>query len=609
MSQQSAVTACFHSCIGGLVAMAGNDGNVVLWHGMKCQVVNSIQSPYKNIQGVCLSSDGNLLACAFKDRVIVWDVSVSGGCILQQLSTDSINVTNISFSYNTCSLLGYSVGGGIIVWNWRNRQVLFQLQRGMLLKNAFLSNDGKSMFVCTQDAKVATIDLNTRNICGGINLCEVVQKTQVSSLQKEPTMTSSVAEEIPGAPSIVTQPHGLTQDLVDILHQKNIGGSGDSSPKESQPQSSWDEEGPNSFRQVQDPVQLNFNSLPSTQQRSAWCLADFDIIKKVYKGKNSTILHAIDRVSGMHVAIKSYDVSQLSLIEQTQVAREVKLHANLTHPNVIRLYAAWLEGNNLNLVMDYANGGDLYMFQRNCKKGVLTDDIAVPLVLEPLISSLKELHANGIIHRDLKPENVLFDDTFQIKLCDFGLAINSRQETPNTRLGTIDYVAPEILQCPIKVHPFQYKGSTHQLSYSSKVDVWALGILVYELLVGRPPFAGNSDAVTLTNIRVKEVHVPDHITPLARDFILLCLNKNPQSRPSIDSLYNHPWLQQYRAVQVPSSVLASIACINTNPATIPTGDFSYLGKSLLFSQNVQHDTNNSQRNPKNLLKIPGVTTL
>eukprot|EP01023_Acetabularia_acetabulum_P044574 TRINITY_DN447_c0_g1_i4.p1 TRINITY_DN447_c0_g1~~TRINITY_DN447_c0_g1_i4.p1 ORF type:complete len:603 (-),score=79.52 TRINITY_DN447_c0_g1_i4:487-2295(-) len=599
-------SACFSSCRGGLIAMAATDGTIVIWHAISCKVVNNIQGPPDCLSGVCLSKDGKFLACSYMNKVVVWDIKAAGGSIVQQLDTTSIFLSNLAFSENSLVLLGYSVGGGILVWDWRIGKQLFELSHGALLKNAFLSEDGRCLFLCTSDAKVATIDLSTRNMYGGINLQEHVQ-----SLHGGDTNKNNRAGVGAGDGGASTQsPLTLSQDLLDILLQDGRGAVRQpENPQTCVNKSNIGKEGsPPLAPANQSHTQVNFSALPTILQRQIWCMADFQILKKVYKGKNSRILHAQDRISGMHVAIKSYDVSQLSLIEQTQVAREVRLHSNLTHPNVIRLFAAWLEGHQLNLVMDYAIKGDLYMFQRNCKGGTLCESIAVPLILDPLLSALQDLHANGIIHRDLKPENVLFDDNFQVKLCDFGLAINARQETPNTRLGTVDYVAPEILDCPVKYHPFQHKDSPQQQSYNSKVDVWALGILTYELLVGVPPFEGNCDGATLTNIRAKSLHIPEHVLPAAREFIQLCLNKNPLNRPAIETLYNHHWLQQYRGLSVPSTVLANLASYNTLSAASLSDNINAIERGWLrppYSGAQLPAT----KNAKNLLKIPGVTAL
>lgn len=101
------------------------------------------------------------------------------------------------------------------------------------------------------------------------------------------------------------------------------------------------------------------------------------------------------------------------------------------------------------------------------KRGVTAAAVFVQ-IFRPLLSALSFIHAQGLIHRDLKPENILLGDNFDIKLTDFGLSINHHVEVANTRLGTLNYIAPEILQCPYKHHPLENKESD-SFSYDNKV--------------------------------------------------------------------------------------------------------------------------------------------
>eukprot|EP01024_Parvocaulis_polyphysoides_P017659 TRINITY_DN177_c2_g1_i7.p1 TRINITY_DN177_c2_g1~~TRINITY_DN177_c2_g1_i7.p1 ORF type:complete len:232 (+),score=18.00 TRINITY_DN177_c2_g1_i7:162-857(+) len=212
-------SACFSSCTGGLIAIASNDGNIVIWHGIACQVVNTIQGPVDSIYGVCLSKDGKFLACAYKDQVIVWDTSIQGGSRIEHLNTNSIFVSKLVFSENGFVLLGYSVGGGIVVWNWRTSTQLFELSQGLLLQDAFLSEDGRCLYLCTSDAKVATIDLSTRNMHGCINLQDHVQRGIQGDIRAG---DAGASMQIPSEQN----PLSLSQDLLDILLQDgHAGGS------------------------------------------------------------------------------------------------------------------------------------------------------------------------------------------------------------------------------------------------------------------------------------------------------------------------------------------------------------------------------------------------
>lgn len=92
-------------------------------------------------------------------------------------------------------------------------------------------------------------------------------------------------------------------------------------------------------------------------------------------------------------------------------------------------------------------------------------------IFRPLLSALSFIHARGLIHRDLKPENILLGEDNNIKLTDFGLSINQELEVANTRLGTLNYIAPEILKCPFKQHPLENKESD-SFGYDNKVCIF-----------------------------------------------------------------------------------------------------------------------------------------
>ena len=138
------------------------------------------------------------------------------------------------------------------------------------------------------------------------------------------------------------------------------------------------------------------------------------------------------------------------------------------------------------LVQDYAPHGDLYSHLRK-QRIRFSEKKLVSLVMQPCLEALAYLHERNIIHRDIKPENLLLDENFTIKLADFGLSVCTSDEHPVTRAGTLDYMAPEVLVCPLKRLPTDYKGR-EDLAYTTKVDSWSLGVLAYELLTGRPPF-------------------------------------------------------------------------------------------------------------------------
>lgn len=152
---------------------------------------------------------------------------------------------------------------------------------------------------------------------------------------------------------------------------------------------------------------------------------------------------------------------------------EVEILSQLDHPNVVKLYEIFDEGNVLYLVMELMNGGEL--FDRIVEKEAYSEKEAADTI-RPIVDSIRYCHENGIIHRDLKPENLLYDSSDEngtIKISDFGLARFVQNELATTACGTPGYVAPEIIEG---------KG------YGQEVDYWSIGIILYIMLCGFPPF-------------------------------------------------------------------------------------------------------------------------
>jgi len=159
--------------------------------------------------------------------------------------------------------------------------------------------------------------------------------------------------------------------------------------------------------------------------------------------------------------------------EQENLHLEVEILSNIDHPNVVKLYEIFDEGNKLYLVMELMQGGEL--FDRIVEKEAYSEREAAEC-LKPIVDAIRYCHELGIIHRDLKPENLLYESTDEssiIKISDFGLARYVENELATTACGTPGYVAPEIIGVA---------------GYVQEVDYWSIGIILYIVLCGFPPF-------------------------------------------------------------------------------------------------------------------------
>ena len=200
--------------------------------------------------------------------------------------------------------------------------------------------------------------------------------------------------------------------------------------------------------------------------------------------------------------------------------------------------------HNIYFVMEFLPGGDLYSLLQNI--GSLTEKSAKIYAVQ-IVKAFEYMHANGIIHRDLKPDNVLIDAQGELKLIDFGLslygsvdrAVDASNGTENVTgpIGTPDYMAPEVLLAN---------------NHTEAVDFWSLGVLIYELIVGVPPFHGETEEETFkkilkleidwselqqTNDQDDEFYVSDQLVDLLKKLLVL----NPEERLTINQIKNHPW--------------------------------------------------------------------
>ncbi|KAG1670024.1 hypothetical protein FOA52_011180 [Chlamydomonas sp. UWO 241] len=310
-------------------------------------------------------------------------------------------------------------------------------------------------------------------------------------------------------------------------------------------------------------------NLPASMARQSWSLSDYSIIRKMYTGYASTVYHATCKKTAEQVALKVYHMENLCELNHFQVYREIRVHSTLQHQNIVHLFAAFKEGHDVVLVQEYAEGGDLYrLLHRN--GGRLSERQAVEMVLHPFLLAMQYLHTRGIMHRDIKPENVLFTEHRVLKLADFGLAIDLTEERAVTRAGTLDYMAPEVLRCPPKNSPGENKNNVY-LHYNNSVDAWAVGVFAYELVVGLPPFAGETQLDSVDKIMHSTPEFPEKMTELAKAFICQALKKHPGDRPTVIEMLHNPWIRSY---QRRASVLHMPAPRARRSSTSPNVDIS-----------------------------------
>jgi len=259
--------------------------------------------------------------------------------------------------------------------------------------------------------------------------------------------------------------------------------------------------------------------------KKPWRLTDFDIGKSLGRGKFGNVVLARERHSKFLCALKILYREQLKKANvEHQVKREIQIQFHLRHANILKLYGYFWDESRIFIILEYAQGGELYKQLKAMKK--FDEQIAAKYV-RTLANALIYIHEHHVIHRDIKPENLLLDRKGNLKLADFGWSVHTPLHKRTTVCGTLDYLPPEMIL-----------GQQHD----EKVDNWSLGVLTYEFIVGRPPFEADSEKATFQRIRAVELHFPSHVSKDAKHFIRRLLQRDPSRRMKVQDIFRHPFI-------------------------------------------------------------------
>ncbi|XP_030003055.1 SNF-related serine/threonine-protein kinase-like [Sphaeramia orbicularis] len=255
----------------------------------------------------------------------------------------------------------------------------------------------------------------------------------------------------------------------------------------------------------------------------------YDLDKTLGRGHFAVVKLARHVFTGEKVAVKVIDKTKLDPVARGHLFQEVRCMKLVQHPNVVRLYEVIDTATKLYLILELGDGGDMY----DCimkHDGGLSEEVA-KCYFAQIVHAISYCHRLHVVHRDLKPENVVFfEKKGVVKLTDFGFSNRFQPgKKLNTSCGSLAYSAPEILL-----------GDEYD---APAVDIWSLGVILFMLVCGQPPFQEANDSETLTMIMDCKYTVPPHISQACRDLIGHMLQRDPKKRATLEQIEGHKWLQ------------------------------------------------------------------
>lgn len=260
----------------------------------------------------------------------------------------------------------------------------------------------------------------------------------------------------------------------------------------------------------------------------------YKIERTIGKGSFATVRKCKNRATGDYFAVKILSKRKMAAEDKASLMTEIEIMKQVDHPNIVKMVDFFEDEGHYCLVMEMMMGGEL--FEQILNREQFSESEAREAI-KSIIDAIMYCHSLNIVHRDIKPENLLLQskdlDLSTLKISDFGLArFVKAEQYAQTQCGTPGYVAPEIIM---------------EQPYGKECDYWSIGVVLYILLSGSPPFFEDERADLFEKIKTASYEFEDaswgSISQEAKDLVSNILKANPAERYSCEQMLAHPWMQ------------------------------------------------------------------
>ena len=251
-------------------------------------------------------------------------------------------------------------------------------------------------------------------------------------------------------------------------------------------------------------------------------------------GSFGNVYLEINKINKKFYAIKHIEKRRIlkALNTLEPIYNEIKIQSKICHPNIVKILYANESEKYFDIVLEYANKGNLFYYIKDNE--YLSESQSFKIFIQ-IVNAIYFLHKNNFIHRDIKPENILLFNKNIAKLCDFGWCVEFKDEPRNTFCGTTEYMAPEML---------------NEKNYGKEIDIWSLGILLYEMLHGHSPFkpdkANFNDKDVIKNIIYqKNIKYKSNLSKECIELMTHLIDKNIKRRYSLKDIINSKFVKKF----------------------------------------------------------------